>query len=151
MRLEVSQMNQDEGGKRRVDAYACAPSLNAMKGSKDHSFSEAGSEPGSAPIQVSTSGPLYDSLASHPSTPKSPRAHLNKLLSIPRMMEIHNTHERIECRHVFNLSFYLLNRRGVNNARREGEAMKSPGSRVLVMRWAMLAVTKGNGPSALWD
>lgn len=44
----------DEGGGR---SYACAPSDKAMKGSKDQSFSVAGSVP-SSPMQSSISGPL---------------------------------------------------------------------------------------------
>ena len=38
--------------------HACAPSLRAMKGSRGHSLSAAGSVPWSAPNQLSTSGPL---------------------------------------------------------------------------------------------
>jgi len=38
--------------------YACAPSLRAMKGSSDQSFSTPGSLPSSTPSHVSTSGPL---------------------------------------------------------------------------------------------
>jgi hypothetical protein len=47
-----------EGLKGKLCTYACAPSLRAIKGSKDQSLSMAGSLPSSTPSHLSTSGPL---------------------------------------------------------------------------------------------
>jgi hypothetical protein len=45
------------------ETHACAPSLNAIKGSRGQSLSAAGSTPSSTPNQDSTSGPLCCSSA----------------------------------------------------------------------------------------
>jgi hypothetical protein len=55
-RLGQSFMHSEGGSQGQT--HACAPSLRAMNGRSDHSFSTAGSVPSGAPNQLSTSGPL---------------------------------------------------------------------------------------------
>ena len=74
--------------------YACAPSLRAMNGRFDQSFSTAGSaSPSSTPNHRSTSGPLHRQLALRFACP------LRRAPLLPCMVEVDDANERPE-RHV---------------------------------------------------
>jgi len=99
-----------ERGSRRHCTYACAPSLSAMNGRFPQSFSIAGSVPSSTPSHVSISGPLYTMLAAcdFSFAPVSPIPLLvPSTWHLPRMMEVHDTHNGCEPRHFRSCLHFL--------------------------------------------
>jgi hypothetical protein len=89
------------------ESYACAPSLRAMKGRRLQSFSTAGSVPGSAPSQSSTSGPLYmyqhlsclSALMFLQRKERLRRMRFALRSHSPRMMKVDYTHKRVKRGH----------------------------------------------------
>lgn len=83
-----------EGLPGHCSTHAWAPSLRAMKGRFDQSFSTAGSAPpSSTPNHCSTSGPLY----CHQHRHSSARTLSRFSLALPCMVKINNANEWRKC------------------------------------------------------